>query len=134
MRLSRTFALQTERREAMMGPGNRRRWLWLACALLAAGLVWGANAWADPVVVELTIKEHRFEPAELVVPAGQMIKLVIHNLDPTPEEFESHALNREKVIAGGATVAVFLSALQPGSYEFVGEFHEATAKGKIVAK
>jgi plastocyanin len=102
-------------------------------AVLGFVLVWGV-AWADEATVQLTIREHRFEPAEVVVPAGKTIKLVIHNADATPEEFDSSVLNREKVIAGGATVTVYLSAMEPGRYPFVGEFHEDTAKGQIVAK
>ena len=106
-----------------------------ALALAAVlSLLIGGMAWAQEATFNLTIRSHRFEPAELVVPAGQPIKLVIFNADATPEEFESHSLNREKVIAGGATVTLLLSPLKPGTYEFVGEFHEDTAKGRIVAK
>ncbi len=105
----------------------------LALAAVLSLLVLGV-AWAEDATFNLTLKEHRFEPAELVVPAGQRITLVIINADATPEEFESHSLNREKVIAGGATVTLYLNPLQPGTYEFVGEFHEDTAKGRIVAK
>ena len=50
------------------------------------------------------------------------------------EEFESHSLSREKVIPGGAKATIFIGPLKPGRYEFVGEFHEATAKGAVVAK
>ncbi|HSD73202.1 MAG TPA: cupredoxin domain-containing protein, partial [Steroidobacteraceae bacterium] len=53
---------------------------------------------ADPVEFKLVIKDHRFVPAELKVPAGQKIKLVVDNQDATPEEFESYTLNREKVV------------------------------------
>jgi heme/copper-type cytochrome/quinol oxidase subunit 2 len=109
-------------------------------AVLAAGLAVAAGflvvggAWADEAAFKLTVKDHRWEPAELVVPAGKMIKLEITNADPTPEEFESHSLKREKIIPGGATITIYLGALKPGTYEFVGEFHEDTAKGKIIAK
>jgi plastocyanin len=82
----------------------------------------------------LVIKDHRFEPAELKVPAGQKIKVTVHNQDSTPEEFESHTLNREKVIAGGAKAVIFIGPLKPGKYEFVGEYNEATAKGVVVAE
>ena len=68
------------------------------------------------------------------VPAGKKIKLVVENRDATPEEFESHALNREKVIAGKSTATIFIGPLKPGSYPFVGEYNEKTAKGVIVAK
>jgi len=82
----------------------------------------------------LTIKNHRFSPAELKVPAGAKIKLVVSNQDSTPEEFESHALNREKVISGKSKAIIYIGPLKPGKYAFVGEFHEDTARGVIVAE
>jgi plastocyanin len=82
----------------------------------------------------LVIENHKFTPTELVVPAGKKIKLVIENRDATPEEFESHSLNREKVIAGKSTATIFIGPLKAGTYAFVGEYNEATAKGAIVAK
>lgn len=82
----------------------------------------------------LVIRDHRFEPAEVRVPAGQKIKLVVHNQDATPEEFESHELNREKVIAPGTKATIFIGPLKPGRYPFFGEFHESTARGTVVAE
>ena len=66
------------------------------------------SAWAADPEFALVIRDHRFEPAEIRVPAGQKIKLVVHNQDATPEEFESHELNREKVIAPGAKATLFI--------------------------
>lgn len=88
---------------------------------------------ADPERL-LVIKNHRFEPSELKVPAGQRIKLTVHNQDSTPEEFESHSLNREKVIPAGAKATIFIGPLNAGRYGFVGEYNEATAKGTVVAE
>jgi hypothetical protein len=88
---------------------------------------------ADPEFT-LIIREHRFEPAELRVPAGKKIKIVIDNQDSTPEEFESHELNREKVIPPKSKVPVFVGPLKPGRYPFVGEFNAKTAKGAVVAE
>lgn len=88
---------------------------------------------AEPEAL-LVIKNHRFEPEELKVPAGKRVKLVVHNQDPTPEEFESHGLNREKVVPAGAKATIFIGPLKPGRYTFVGEYNEATAKGVIVAE
>lgn len=82
----------------------------------------------------LTIENHRFEPSEITVPAGKRVRLVIENKDSTPEEFESHALRVEKVIPGGSKGAVTIGPLKPGAYEFVGEFHESSAKGTLHAK
>jgi len=82
----------------------------------------------------LVIQDHRFQPAELTVPAGKKIKLTIDNRDATPEEFESHALNREKVIAGKSTATIFVGPLNPGRYPFFGEFNERTAQGALIAQ
>jgi hypothetical protein len=68
------------------------------------------------------------------VPAGKKLKVVIQNQDATAEEFDSHALNREKVVPGKSTASVFIGPLKPGRYPFVGEFHEATAKGVVIAE
>jgi len=83
---------------------------------------------------KLVIEDHKFQPAELVLPAGMKVKLVVENRDPTPEEFESHALNREKVIAGKSTATIFIGPLRPGRYPFIGEYNENTAQGVIVVK
>ena len=101
-------------------------------ALLAAFNVGLAFA-ADDVFV-LVIQDRRFEPAELVVPAGKKFELVVENRDATPEEFESHDLNREKVIAGKSSATLWIGPLSPGRYPYFGEFNEKTAKGAIVAK
>lgn len=102
----------------------------LTIALLTA--VGPARA-ADPEVL-LVIKEHRFQPAEIKVPAGQRVKLVVHNQDSTPEEFESHSMNREKIVPAGAKATIYIGPLKAGRYEFVGEYNEATAKGAVVAE
>ena len=100
----------------------------LFCLLLAAP----ARAADDEF--KLVIENHKFEPAELIVPAGKKIKLVVENRDATPEEFESDELKREKVIAGKSTATIFIGPLKPGRYPFVGEYNEKTAKGTIVVK
>lgn len=87
---------------------------------------------AEVRVLELTIKDHLFNPATLYVPAGEKIKLLIHNQDATPEEFESFSLNREKVILGQSKGVVFVGPLAPGEHAFVGEYHPDSARGQIV--
>lgn len=82
----------------------------------------------------LTIKDHKFSPETLEVPAGQKFKLTVINADETPEEFESHELNREKVIKGNSKGIINLGPLEAGTYPFFGEFNIETAKGQIVAK
>ncbi|MET0378368.1 MAG: cupredoxin domain-containing protein [Spongiibacteraceae bacterium] len=102
----------------------------MTVALLAASMA----AVAEVPVIELTIRGHLFIPAELVVPANTKIKLIVINADPTPEEFESYELNREKIIVGNSRAVVFIGPLEPGEYPFFGEFNMSTAQGKIIAK
>ena len=83
---------------------------------------------------QLVIRNHRFEPAEVRVPAGQKVKLVVDNQDATAEEFESKPLKREKVIPPKSKAVILIGPLKAGRYEFVGEFHEATAKGILIAE
>lgn len=102
--------------------------------MLALILALPISALAQLPHFTLTIKNHRFEPTEITVPAGKRIRLVIENRDSTPEEFESHSLRVEKVIPGGSKGTVTIGPLKPGAYEFVGEFHESSAKGTLHAK
>ncbi|MBB5212642.1 cupredoxin domain-containing protein [Microbulbifer hydrolyticus] len=84
--------------------------------------------------VTLEIRDHLFIPSELVVPANTKVKLIVHNRDKTPEEFESYELNREKVIMGGQKAIIFIGPLKPGEYPFFGEFNPKTAQGKVIAE
>lgn len=104
-----------------------------AAAALAAMAVTGQPARADDSPA-LTFRNHRFEPARIEVPAGVKFKLLVKNTDDTADEFESTALNREKLVAAGQTVTVFLGPLEPGEYKFFGDFHHDTAQGVLVAK
>jgi plastocyanin len=104
----------------------------LALALLAAA---SASARGDEVYsTTIAIRNHRFEPAEIHVPAGKRIVLTVVNADPLSEEFDSTALKVEKVIAGGSEGAVRLRPLDPGRYPFIGEYHADTAQGILVAE
>ncbi len=88
----------------------------------------------EPPTIDITIKDHRYEPSELKVPAGQPFVLKIKNLDASAEEFESSKLKVEKVIAGGGEGRVRVRSLDPGRYEFIGEYHADTARGVLVAE
>jgi len=82
----------------------------------------------------LEIRNHLFYPSEIQIPAHTKIKLRIVNLDDTPEEFESYELNREKIVAGQASVTVFIGPLLPGEYPFFGEFNPRTAQGTVIVR
>lgn len=108
------------------------RTAWLVSALLS--LLAANSAAAATPVVEIEIRDHLFYPQEVVIPANTKVKLLIKNLDPTPEEFESYELNREKVIAGNSKTVIFIGPLPAGEYPFFGEFYPKTAQGKVVVE
>ena len=95
-------------------------------------IIGAANARAQEYV--LTIKDHRFTPTELKVPANKRVEITVVNDDATPEEFESKEMKVEKVIPGKSKGVVRVGPLKPGRYPFFGEFHEATAKGTLIAE
>jgi hypothetical protein len=107
------------------------RWLVVSLALV---LTTEANVAAQEASYTLVIKDHRFQPAEIEIPAGVKIALIVKNDDPTPEEFESTELRREKVVPGGEQITVYIGPLKPGRYEFFGDFNPKTARGHIIAK
>ena len=88
----------------------------------------------ETVTLNLTIKDGKFNPSEFKVPANSRIEVMIENLGPGAEEFESKDLKREKVIPLGQKVKVTLGFLKKGTYKFFGDYHEDTAKGKIIAE
>ncbi len=114
----------------MPNPAYNSRFLLLTVLLIATT---PASLAAD-LERTLVIKNHRFEPAEVRVPANQRVRLTISNQDNSAEEFESHALNREKIIPAGAKVVIFIGPLQAGRYAFFGEYNEASAKGTVIAE
>ncbi len=97
-------------------------------------MVTAGTAWAEDYDARLVIRDHKFDPVELTVPAGQKIKLLVDNQDATPEEFESNELNREKIVTGKGTITVFLGPLDAGRYPFFGDFHQETAQGVLIVK
>jgi plastocyanin len=112
---------------------NRLATLVTGIAIAGLALAPGARA-ADPAEIPLAIEKNRFAPEEIRVKAGAPFVLVITNKDSGPEEFESKDLRIEKMIPSGKTVRLRMPALKAGSYGFVGEYHEKTAKGRIVAE
>ena len=105
----------------------------LGAGVLALGLTAGF-AVAQDAEFRVVIKDHKFVPAEVAVPAGKKIKLVVENQDATAEEFESYELNREKIVPAKGQISIFVGPLAPGRYPFFGDFHKDTAHGVLIAK
>lgn len=99
--------------------------------LLVAG---GAKAGEpDGHAVTLTLKDHRFTPDSVQVPAGQRIRIDLINRDAATEEFDSEDLQVEKDVTPNGRVSFAIGPLKPGTYSFMGELHSDTATGKITA-
>lgn len=113
-------------RKIMVCNGNGRiaapRWPRIP-VLLLSGLAclptWAGGA-VDPEFV-IVVRDHRFTPAELHVPKGVKVRIVLENAGDTPEEFDSHSLNREKHLLPHSRATLFIGPLDPGRYLFEGE-------------
>ena len=99
--------------------------LLIAAVLLAPPVVPAAQG-EDSVTVNISMKDHKFQPAELQAPAGKAITIVVRNLDPAPAEFESNMLRVEKVVTAGGTITMKIRPLEPGRYRFFDDFHPDT--------
>lgn len=104
----------------------------IAAAFLAAG---AAPALAQKATeITISIKDNKFEPKEVEVPANTPVVIRFKNLDAKPMEAESKDLRFEKIIPGGGEVTVNVRAQKPGRYEFYDDFHEDTTRGALIVK
>ncbi|WP_076418377.1 cupredoxin domain-containing protein [Colwellia sp. UCD-KL20] len=101
-------------------------------AIVFIASIWSQYACAQNKVYHLTIKDHIFTPSTLAIPANVKVKIIIENKDNVAEEFDSFDLNREKVIFAGKKSTLYVGPLPAGTYEYFGEFHPNTARGKII--
>lgn len=105
---------------------------YLAFATVAAFSL--SPALADEGAIPLTLKDHKFAPAEIRVKANVPNIIALTNADDTAEEFDSASLKVEKVVASHSSGNVRLRPLSPGRYPFMGEYHAATAQGIVIAE
>jgi plastocyanin len=108
----------------------------LAASALAVAAGWTASATAfaaDLPTFKLEMNDGKLNPARIEVPAGQRIKIEVHNVGKGAAEFESVELRKEKVLAPGADSFVVIAPLDKGEYKFFDDFHQS-AQGVIVAK
>jgi hypothetical protein len=89
---------------------------------------------ADMPEYRLTIKDHKFEPAELKAPANIKFKVIVSNLDTSASEFESSDFNREKIVLPNTTITVFVGPLDKGHYKFFDDFHQETGNGVLIVE
>ncbi len=104
----------------------------LAAAFAVASL--GAARAEDLATYSITLKNHRFTPAEIHVPSGKAFFVSVKNLDDTADEFEMHNPAIEKLIPPGEEGKARIRPLGPGRFPFFGDFHQDTAQGVIVSE
>ena len=101
--------------------------------LLLAGLIAAPASAQTSVNLTVTVKDHKFQPAELAAPANVPIVLRVKNLDVKPMEFESVTLRVEKVITPNSEGIIRIRPLAPGRYNFFDDFNPDTT-GVLVVK
>src|SRR5262245_44266787 len=97
-----------------------------AALLMAAQ---AAAAGPESQSVTLTLKDHRFTPDKVEVPAGQRIRIELINRDAATEEFDSSDLDVERDVTPMGRTTFVVGPLKPGVYSFMGELHADTASG-----
>src|SRR6478736_4055382 len=102
-------------------------------ALVLPALLAGIAQAADLPTFKLEMNDGKLNPERIEVPAGQRIKIEVHNIGKGAAEFESIQLRKEKVLAPGADSFVVIAPLSPGECKFFDDFHQS-AQGVIVAK
>jgi heme/copper-type cytochrome/quinol oxidase subunit 2 len=106
------------------------RVLVLLTAMISAG---GSAHAQQAATIEISVKGHHFQPAEIHAPANRPVIIRVKNLDATAMEFESVSLRVEKVVAPGTQGVVNIRPLTPGQYEFFDDFHQET-RGTLVVQ
>lgn len=101
-----------------------------------AGVVATASAAAslsDMPLEIITLKDHRYTPEVITVPAGQKIRIEITNRDATADDFDSADLHVDRDLKPHERAAFVIGPLKEGHYKFKGELHAATAHGEVIA-
>ena len=106
-------------------------------AALWFGLGWAIDARAQAgelPTFHVVVRDGRFAPDRIEVPAATRIKLTLQNDGPGPLEFENDEMHIEKILAAGGRSFVVLPKLVPGEYSFVDEFNPITGELVLIAK
>jgi hypothetical protein len=82
----------------------------------------------------LVLKDHRYQPSVLHIPAHTRIRLEVINQDASPEEFESNDFPAEKIVMPNSRMSLSIGPFKPGRYGFYGDFHQPTAQGSLIVE
>jgi plastocyanin len=107
-------------------------------AATAVAVVTGFAAFAplasadDGTTLEVSVKDHQFQPAEFKAAAGTAIVFKVKNLDTSPVEFESEPLQFETVVKPNAEILVKVKPQKPGRYAIFDDLHQETKATLVV--
>ena len=104
----------------------------LASLAIAAVANPGSAKAEDAVTLALTLKDQKFDPAELHAPAGKAFDIRLKSFNKIASEFESSDLHFEKIVPPGGEIVVHVRPQQPGRYTFFDDFHHETQGVLIV--
>ena len=83
--------------------------------------------------IHLVLRDRKFSPERLEVPAGKKFQLVVKNEGDKAIEWECEELDREEVVDPGRESTIFLGPLRAGEYAYFDDRHQ-DSKGVLVAK
>lgn len=89
----------------------------------------GGEEAAGGGTVSLTAAEFAFKPASITAAAGDTIEFT--NEDEAEHNITAEDAGIDEDVAAGGSTTVDLSGVEPGTYEFVCEYHPDTMKGTL---
>jgi plastocyanin len=89
-------------------------------------------ATAQEAKLEMSLKDHKFEPAEIKAAANKPIVVRVKNMMAENMEFESEALKVEVVVKANAEGLVKIKPQKPGRYTFFDDFHQETTGTLVI--
>ena len=109
----------------------------LVRASLVASLTLGSAAHAcadDLTTYQITLKDHRFTPAEIHVPTGKPFLVVVTNANDAADEFEMLFPAVERPLQPGQQGKLRIRPLGPGRFPFFGESDPDNEQGVFVSE
>jgi hypothetical protein len=111
------------------------RFISRSIALAALGLTFVGFARAEDIATyEITLKNHRFTPAEIHVPTGKPFIVLVTNANDGADEFEMLLPAVETAIAPGQQGKVRIRPLGLGRFPFFGESDPDDEQGAFISE
>jgi hypothetical protein len=110
-----------------------KRLTMIGLALMAASVALADRpAIAQEAKLEMSLKDHKFDPAEIKAPANKPIVIKVKNLMTENMEFESETLAIETVVKANSEGLVKIKPQKPGRYTFFDDFHQETTGTLVI--